>query len=478
MTLQQLGTFRILKKLGEGGMGAVYLAEDTAAQRKVALKVLPTQLFSQTEFIKRFYREARATGKLNHPNIVSAYTVGEEQGLHYYVMEYCPGRSLDRLIAERGAIPWREATGIILQVAAGLQHAHERNFIHRDIKPHNVILGDDGVAKILDMGLTKNIGDVEQSFNTQSGAMLGTPHYIAPEQARGESSIDGRVDIYSLGATYFHLVTGKTPYNGPTAMAIIARHMTEAPPDASAVNSHVPHAVAYVIKRMMAKSPDDRHRDCAQLIQDLEQLRDGHVPATMASAVDGATETMAAIQAPPPSRPSGGQTVADEQRSGVDRRVNDRRGDRDTAPREPEKRTAFLIAAAAATVLLAIVVGILIGRRGTQSPPAAPSPAAASPAPAGIPVEETSQQPPAVSIPEPAKPPPPVTPLPAQAPAAAGEWVNLLPLVDPRRDTRNGQWFADNGTLRSAVSHYTTIQFPYRPPEEYDFRVTFTVQEG
>ena len=328
------------------------------------------------------------------------------------------------------------------------------------------------------MGLTKNIGDVEQSFNTQSGAMLGTPHYIAPEQARGESSIDGRVDIYSLGATYFHLVTGKTPYNGPTAMAIIARHMTEAPPDASAVNSHVPHAVAYVIKRMMAKSPDDRHRDCAQLIQDLEQLRDGHVPATMASAVDGATETMAAIQAPPPSRPSGGQTVADEQRSGVDRRVNDRRGDRDTAPREPEKRTAFLIAAAAATVLLAIVVGILIGRRGTQSPPAAPSPAAASPAPAGIPVEETSQQPPAVSIPEPAKPPPPVTPLPAQAPAAAGEWVNLLPLVDPRRDTRNGQWFADNGTLRSAVSHYTTIQFPYRPPEEYDFRVTFTVQEG
>ena len=277
--IKQLGPYKILKKIGEGGMGAVYLAEDTGVQRKVALKVLPKKHASDQSFLSRFRREAKATGQLNHVNIVTAYNTGEDMGMHYYAMEYCDGEPLDAKLKREGTLPWDTAVQITTQIARGLKHAHDHHLIHRDIKPANVFWTKDGIAKILDLGLAKNIGDAEQSFNTQSGVALGTPHYISPEQARGDRVIDGRTDIYSLGATLYHVLTGSTPFAGSTAGVIMMKHLTEQLPNPQDLNQDIPDGVVTVIRRMMAKKPDDRYANCDALLGDLELILDGKTPA-------------------------------------------------------------------------------------------------------------------------------------------------------------------------------------------------------
>ena len=229
--IKQLGAYKLIKKIGEGGMGSVFLAEDTHVGRPCALKVLPEKYATDREFLTRFRREAIATGKLNHPNIVVAHTVGEESGTHFYAMEYCDGMSLGDVIDRGGEIPWRMAVDVMVQVCQGLEHAHEHGIIHRDIKPANIFicrpLGAEDreatlpkgfVAKILDLGLSKTLTTgAESSFLTQTGTTLGTPHYISPEQIVAEKKLDGRSDIYSLGATFYHLLTGRTPFSGSTA---------------------------------------------------------------------------------------------------------------------------------------------------------------------------------------------------------------------------------------------------------------------
>ncbi|HYG73396.1 MAG TPA: protein kinase [Planctomycetota bacterium] len=280
--VNQLGNYKLLKKLGEGGMGAVYLAEDLAVQRKVAVKVLPKKHAENPEFLQRFKREAQATGKLNHPNIVMAYSVGEQDGQHFFAMEYCEGKPLDSILKKERLLEPLEATRIVLQVARGLQHAHEHGFVHRDIKPGNIILTKDGTAKILDLGLSKDTSDVEQSFNTQTGAILGTPHYISPEQAKGERSVDNRADIYSLGATLYHLVTGEPPFHGTNVMSILNAHATQPAPDARLLRPEIPAGVAQVIQKMLAKEPDERYASCDELAYDLELVRRGELPKHVA----------------------------------------------------------------------------------------------------------------------------------------------------------------------------------------------------
>ncbi len=278
--IKQLGPYKILKKLGEGGMGAVYLAQDTGANRQVALKVLPKKHSSDQSFLSRFRREARATGSLNHANIVAAYTTGEDMGVHYFAMEFCDGEPLDAKVKRETMLAWDVAVNITTQVARGLKHAHDSGLIHRDIKPANILLTKDGVAKILDLGLSKNIGDAELSFNTQTGVALGTPHYISPEQARGDKVIDGRTDIYSLGATLYQLLTGQTPFQGSTAAMIMMKHITGTLPNPQDLNPDVPDGVVLVIQRMMAKEPSDRYRDCDALLRDLELVSAGKSPGT------------------------------------------------------------------------------------------------------------------------------------------------------------------------------------------------------
>ncbi len=278
--IQSLGQYKLLKKIGEGGMGIVYLAEDTVVGRKVALKVLPKRRASDAEFLTRFKREAKSTGKLNHENIVTAFTIGEEMGFNYYVMEYCEGEPLDDVLDRDGFLSWDMATGIAVQVARGLQHAHEHGILHRDIKPGNIFLTTSGVAKILDMGLSKNIADEDSGFNTASGMAVGTPHYISPEQARGDKVIDGRTDIYSLGATLYHLVTGSTPFQGSSAAVIMMKHLNDSLPNPQDIRDDVPEGLSQTIQKMMAKDPGDRYRDCGELLVDLELISAGKTPAS------------------------------------------------------------------------------------------------------------------------------------------------------------------------------------------------------
>ena len=276
--IDRIGPFKIVKKLGEGGMGAVYLAEDTENHRTVALKVLPEKYSKQKECLSRFRREAKAATHLRHKNIAVALADGEDKGVHYYAMEYCEGESLDELRKHELQLPLERSIDIVTQVAQGLQFAHEQGIVHRDIKPANIFVGDSGVVKILDMGLSKDLGDEEQSFNTQSGAVLGTAHYISPEQAKGEKTIDGRTDIYSLGATFYNLITGKTPFSGATPALIMMKHLTEQLPNPQDLVENIPDGVVQVIRKMMAKAPEDRYRNCAELIRDLESLKAGKPP--------------------------------------------------------------------------------------------------------------------------------------------------------------------------------------------------------
>ena len=276
--LQQVGQYKLLKKLGEGGMGAVYLAEDTHVQRRVAVKILAPKLARDHELLSRFRREAIATGKLNHENIVAAYTFAEDGGVFYYAMEYCEGEPLDKFLERVHFLPEEEALRILVQVARGLQYAHEHGVIHRDIKPANVFVTKDGVAKVLDLGLSKQTGMGPRSFTTMTGILVGTPHYMSPEQARGEKQIDGRSDIYSLGAMFYHLVTGETPFDAPNVAAIFFKQLTEQLPNPQDLNPELSDGAVQVITRMMAREPADRYRDCKELLRDLELVADGKTP--------------------------------------------------------------------------------------------------------------------------------------------------------------------------------------------------------
>lgn len=224
----RFGGFEILELLGAGGMGRVFRARDLALDRVVALKVLARELAHDEAFVQRFQREARAVARLNHPNIVQIYGVGSVDGIHYLSMEYLDGRSLGHYL-KSGHWPEREAVLIVRQVCQALRVAHAAGLVHRDIKPDNLILTRGGEIKVVDLGIAKRVDD-DQSM-TQSGAAVGTPHYIAPEQVQGWRDIDGRADIYSLGATLYHLVTGHTPFKGTSGAHVMSLHLVSPLPD-------------------------------------------------------------------------------------------------------------------------------------------------------------------------------------------------------------------------------------------------------
>jgi serine/threonine-protein kinase len=278
--VQQLGPYRLMKKLGEGGMGAVYLALDSATQKHVAVKVLPRNLGANPEFVKRFRRESDAAIALQHPNIIGAFAAGEDLGYHYYAMEYCEGKPLDVILAADKRLPVDKAVDVVTQAAQGLKYAHDQGIIHRDIKPSNIIVTPDGLTKVLDLGLSKNLEDAGVSFKTVTGAVLGTPHYISPEQAQGEKNVDGRSDIYSLGATLYHLLTGQVPFDGATPLEILSKHVNTVLPNPQDLREDIPDAAVHVLQRMMAKKPDDRYRDCGALIADLLEVSAGRAPKT------------------------------------------------------------------------------------------------------------------------------------------------------------------------------------------------------
>jgi len=274
---QQIPGFQILGKLGAGAMAQVFKAKQLSLDRIVAIKVLPRRLSDNKEFVDRFYREGRAAAQLNHNNIVQAIDVGEAAGYHYFVMEYVDGRTVYDDLAAGKVYDEKTALNIVIQIARALQHAHERGFIHRDVKPKNIMITRDGVAKLADMGLARETTDTRAAL-AEAGRAYGTPYYISPEQIRGEVDIDHRADIYSLGATFFHMVTGRVPFEGPTPSAVMHKHLKEPliPPDH--INTSLSAGVGEVIEVMMAKRREDRYASAKDLLADLEAVARGEPP--------------------------------------------------------------------------------------------------------------------------------------------------------------------------------------------------------
>ena len=274
---QQIPGFQILKKLGQGAMATVFQAKQISLDRIVAVKVLPKRMSENSEFVDRFYREGRAAARLNHTNIVQAIDVGEAGGYHYFVMEYIDGCTIYDKVADGTPLDEEEAIRIILGASRALEHAHARGFIHRDVKPKNIMLTKEGEVKLADMGLAREVSDYKVA-EQEAGRAYGTPYYISPEQIRGEINIDFRADIYSLGATFYHLVAGKVPFEGATPSAVMHKHLKEplVPPDH--LNAKLSAGVAEVIEFMMAKKRDDRYPSTKELILDLEAISKGEPP--------------------------------------------------------------------------------------------------------------------------------------------------------------------------------------------------------
>lgn len=269
--------YQILDKLGAGAMATVFKAKQLSLDRTVAVKVLPKRLSENPEYVERFYKEGRAAAMLNHNNIVQAIDVGEAGGYHYFVMEIVEGKTVYDDLSKGRAYPETEALDIIIQIADALQHAHERGLIHRDVKPKNIMLTKTNMAKLADMGLAREAAD-QAAAQSEAGRAYGTPYYISPEQIRGELDIDYRADIYSLGATLYHMVTGKVPFEASTPSAVMHKHLKEAliPPDH--LNPALSVGIAEVIEVMMAKKRTDRYDNCKQLIDDLRAVRRGEAP--------------------------------------------------------------------------------------------------------------------------------------------------------------------------------------------------------
>jgi eukaryotic-like serine/threonine-protein kinase len=270
--------YRIVKPLGAGGMAEVYLAHDNVLQRDVALKVMSGRYAGDEEFVERFKREAQSAAVLSHPNIVSIYDRGEsENGTYYIAMEYLCGGTLKDRILKRGALPPRTAAAVALQIAEALQAAHEAGVVHRDIKPHNVLVTEAGNVKVGDFGIARA---ASSSTMTRTGSILGTAHYISPEQAMGEP-VGPQSDLYSLGIVLYEMLTGTLPYDAETSIGIAMKHVNGHLIPPRELNPEVPRGMNAVVMRLLEKNPGDRYADAEELMEDLEKVLQGLEPAAV-----------------------------------------------------------------------------------------------------------------------------------------------------------------------------------------------------
>jgi eukaryotic-like serine/threonine-protein kinase len=289
--LRSLGDYRLLRRLGQGGMGSVYLAYDKERRDHVALKVLSDQLASSADYVERFYREAQSGTHLNHPHIVRCIRAGRDQatGKHYLVLEYVDGPNAHALIDRLGRLSVGDAVHVILDVARALEHAHSHNVVHRDIKPDNILITRSGVAKLADLGLAKRTD--EESHLTALRQGFGSLFYIPCEQAFNAKHADARSDIYALGATLYHLLTGEVPFTGKSHMEIAEKKIQGRFTAASALNSSVPPVLDRILLKMMALNPDDRYQLVSEVIVDLER-------AELAAAVPSFADANLALKDP------------------------------------------------------------------------------------------------------------------------------------------------------------------------------------
>ena len=257
--------YKVQEKIGNGGMATVYKALDQVLNRYVAIKVLREEFTTDEEFIKRFNAEAQSAARLTHPNIVSVFDVGQEYNIYYIVMELIQGKTLKQIIEEDGCLPYRWAINIATQIASALEMAHKNHIIHRDIKPHNIMITEDGVAKVTDFGIAKAVSN---STITAFGTTLGSVHYFSPEHARGGYT-DAKSDLYSLGVVMYEMLTGKVPFDADTPVSIALKHMQEDPVEPIKINKDIPFALNQIIMKAMKKDPNERYQNATEIIRDL-----------------------------------------------------------------------------------------------------------------------------------------------------------------------------------------------------------------
>jgi serine/threonine protein kinase len=366
-----LGPYKILRPLGQGGMGTVFLAEHTSLARKVAVKVLPPDKAKDRLTLERFNREARAAAALDHPNIVRLHDISQGNGVHFLVMEYVEGTDLQSLMGQTGPLHYAQAAQYVAQAAGGLQHAHEKGFIHRDVKPANLMLTKTGGGiKILDMGLARSFTDSRDSLtaNLAEGDIAGTVDYLSPEQAMNQP-LDERSDIYSLGATFYSLVTGHPPFKGTTAQKLMQHQLKEPPSVSLKLSGRVPQALSDVISKMMAKKPGERFQSAADVVDALGPWLP--VPTT------GSIITDPSVATPAPSARSSGRT----QPIGKSTRMWVPAGGEGREAGPVWKRPAVLVAAGVG--LLALVGGVIAAVALSGGEPARPAAGNPAPPPAG-----------------------------------------------------------------------------------------------
>ena len=287
------GRYRLEAKLGSGGMSTVYLAKDETLDRPVAVKLMHREMSEQPDQLERFRQEARSVAKISHPNVVSVIDAGEDHGYPYIVFEYVEGETLKQRIARIGALDIQEAIAYAIEIARGLSIAHARNLVHRDIKPQNVLIDDEGRAKLTDFGISRQL---EQDGMTATGRVLGTTDYVAPEQAMGRA-VDPRSDIYSLGVVLYEMLVGQVPFHADSQVGVAMKHVNEDLPDVQRRRPEVSAAVALVVERSTAKDPAERYQDVGEMIDDLETALE--VEAARAGSTTGeATSILDAVPAP------------------------------------------------------------------------------------------------------------------------------------------------------------------------------------
>lgn len=259
--------YEILEKIGNGGMATVYKARCHVLNRNVAVKVLKEEFTTDAEFVKRFNIEAQSAASLSHPNIVSIYDVGNEGDIYYIVMELVQGKTLKEIITDEGILPWKWTVNIAIQIASALEVAHRHNIVHRDIKPHNIIITEDGTAKVTDFGIAKAVSN---STITSFGSTIGSVHYFSPEQARGGYT-DAKSDLYSLGVVMYEMLTGKVPFDADTPVSVALKHMQEVPAEPKTLNPTIPDSVNKIIIKAMQKEPSLRYISATEMLADLKE---------------------------------------------------------------------------------------------------------------------------------------------------------------------------------------------------------------
>ncbi|MGH2834725.1 MAG: Stk1 family PASTA domain-containing Ser/Thr kinase [Solirubrobacteraceae bacterium] len=341
------GRYRVISKLGSGGMADVYLAQDTLLGRQVALKLLHHRFSGDQEFVERFRREASSAAGLSHPNVVSVYDRGEWDDTYYIAMEYLPGRSLKAVLREHGPLSPEDAIDITIQILLALRFAHKRGIIHRDIKPHNVILDGEGRAKVTDFGIAR----AGASDMTMTGSIMGTAQYLSPEQAQGYA-VSEASDIYAVGVVLYELLTGEVPFEGETAVTIALKQVSVQPTPPSRRNPQVSPALDAVVLRAMAKDPASRFAGADELIAALQQARAGIAPSPLPIA-NGAPPTAALLMPPlpPGDGPPDDAALAEAE--------------------EKRRRAGWIAAAVAAAVIVAAILILLLlpGKSGDVTVP-------------------------------------------------------------------------------------------------------------